>query len=1477
MKIKSQNYFLILAAIVGLCATCYAQNAEAQTQAREGSDEIDSTPAAVLDTIEIPDDSLEACIRRELRKLVPLQPTDPITDTMMLMLTSLECPNKKIKDLTGLQYAKNLGTLKLNDNEIEDISHLAALTKIKVLYLYYNYKIKNISSLQGMTLLENLHLSRNQIASLEPLRGKVNLKILRLRDNEIVALSPLDGLSALETLDLGENLIEVINPLNGLTKLKSLWLDQNQLANDDLENLYGLDSLTTLNLGGNANLTSGKAMQTLADSLAKLDCDKIIWDHCCGINECFESNLFDVVRETLRRFDSTPECINKDDIAKLKELIAKDKGITKLEGLNFAANLEKLFLQENEITDLAPIDSLKRLKVLHLDRNPGIDISLLAELDSLLDLSLDGNAIRDISVINGFRQLARLSINTNAVTDIEALRGRTSLQELSLRQNQISHAEALVNSPQLRFVDLGRNRFKKSDGLANKSNLTKLYLDHNELDELSKLSGLTALTTLRLDSNKIGDEDLRELYRLDALDSLNLSFNTALTDTGMQKLADNLDNLDCDGIIFDRCCGVESYFREANLRERIRVELTKLRDSTYFCINRQDIEKLSTLDASGLGISEIDSIELAKNLRGLNLKNNDIANLAPLSRLRSLDSLRLDQNHIRNITPLETLTSLTRLYLENNTIDDLFYLRNLINLRSLSLKMNALDTADLRQLYKLDNLESLDLSGNPKIRGAAALPAICELVGNLPNLNLSRINWDHDDSTKCQNSAPIAMICEPPEQSVYKCDSVRICVVVRDDDEDLVKVKIVWGDGGESDFPERMPSGTTFRFQHLYQNLGSYKIEAIAEDGLVQGSSVELATVAIVDQDVAPPAFSPPPDTFLAPVKIQINTPTTRGTIHYTLDGRDPTRNDPSILAGDSLQLPVGNPVIKAAVFVEDCDTSEVVSASYRVLLLPKITAISAPSIVDVAHNVAINALVESYAPDFSAFLLYRRGGDSQWFPPAPMIINERNDTLKATIPGSRATSRGLEFSIEIKLKGEVVVRAAESPQAIRVRSSSLTYPRRTSNDEYQMISIPNDPVYASPESIFVKNLGVYDKKDWRLFRWDDNNIDGDSLDFREYTVDDNFDSIATPGKAFWLITKEPKPIVLGPTISVTTASGYSIRLKKGWNQIGNPFNFPVDWSKAERSSREIELVIHHWDSSGYNSSVGQLEPWEGYFLKSNSPGEIIIPPQASTSSSFGEMGDILKISENDWLLQITVNSQSSLDRGNYMGLISGAAKAWDEYDFAEPPLVGNYVSAYFPHRDWEINPGKYAGDFRAASVYGEVWDFEVRASTINEPITIAVANVWHFPSSWTITLHDETGQSSHRLGLNETYRFYPVSVNEPHRFKLVVGVADFDAHDRDFAAIPAQPKLFPNYPNPFNPETRIQYAVPADMFVALKVYDLTGREIRKLVEAYHSPGIYTQRWNGRDATNSPVASGIYFIRMRVGKAVITQKMILQR
>lgn len=85
---------------------------------------------------------------------------------------------------------------------------------------------------------------------------------------------------------------------------------------------------------------------------------------------------------------------------------------------------------------------------------------------------------------------------------------------------------------------------------------------------------------------------------------------------------------------------------------------------------------------------------------------------------------------------------------------------------------------------------------------------------------------------------------------------------------------------------------------------------------------------------------------------------------------------------------------------------------------------------------------------------------------------------------------------------------------------------------------------------------------------------------------------------------------------------------------------------------------------------------------------------------------------------------------------------------------------------------------------------------------------------------------------------------------------------------------LQPNYPNPFNPDTQINYQLPEAGAVTLEVYNAMGQKIRVLEQAYRPAGLHQVNWDGRNDQGHIVAGGVYLYRLTAGTFSQTRRML---
>ncbi len=89
--------------------------------------------------------------------------------------------------------------------------------------------------------------------------------------------------------------------------------------------------------------------------------------------------------------------------------------------------------------------------------------------------------------------------------------------------------------------------------------------------------------------------------------------------------------------------------------------------------------------------------------------------------------------------------------------------------------------------------------------------------------------------------------------------------------------------------------------------------------------------------------------------------------------------------------------------------------------------------------------------------------------------------------------------------------------------------------------------------------------------------------------------------------------------------------------------------------------------------------------------------------------------------------------------------------------------------------------------------------------------------------------------------------------------------------------QLSPNYPNPFNPETTIQFSIPRDGMVKLQIFNLLGQEVVTIFNTNKKAGMHEIKWSGKNANHISVTSGVYFYRLEANGNIKVRKMILLR
>jgi hypothetical protein len=119
----------------------------------------------------------------------------------------------------------------------------------------------------------------------------------------------------------------------------------------------------------------------------------------------------------------------------------------------------------------------------------------------------------------------------------------------------------------------------------------------------------------------------------------------------------------------------------------------------------------------------------------------------------------------------------------------------------------------------------------------------------------------------------------------------------------------------------------------------------------------------------------------------------------------------------------------------------------------------------------------------------------------------------------------------------------------------------------------------------------------------------------------------------------------------------------------------------------------------------------------------------------------------------------------------------------------------------------------------------------------------------------------------------YPADVTFDDLTGADIILSPTDADER--TELPTMTSLGQNYPNPFNAWTMISFALVEPADVTLEVFNIVGQKVTVLADGFYQAGRHDVIWDGRDSGGTPVASGIYYYRLKAGDHSETNRMTL--
>ncbi|MBC7330084.1 hypothetical protein H5T88_06970 [bacterium] len=341
-------------------------------------------------------------------------------------------------------------------------------------------------------------------------------------------------------------------------------------------------------------------------------------------------------------------------------------------------------------------------------------------------------------------------------------------------------------------------------------------------------------------------------------------------------------------------------------------------------------------------------------------------------------------------------------------------------------------------------------------------------------------------------------------------------------------------------------------------------------------------------------------------------------------------------------------------------------------------------------------------------------------------------------------------------------------------------------------------------------------------------------------------------GMAYWLKVGTPTKVDVSksqpqPPTPLSGTTPYSISLDAGWNQIGNPFVYPIDWGSVRVNyggqvkgwldainSGWLRSYIFHWkpEDSSYEWSVSSsysLLPWEGYFIKVAVPCTLIFPsiPARSISASVGDITATARNISADWLIQLVLLSGNVKDEANYIGV-------GKELKIEKPPSpVGTYLNIV---RDGE----SLACDVRSSTAQ-KVWTIEANAPQGGEIIWKGMEKL---PKGLRLYIIDENGNRTY-MGTTSSYkvegkRILKIEAVEGNRKAMITGLR----------VVPQRGGV------------SIAFSLSAEAVVNARVAMASGKVVKVLGQRSLKEGANSLYWDGKDERGNPLPAGIYIIEV---------------
>lgn len=365
-------------------------------------------------------------------------------------------------------------------------------------------------------------------------------------------------------------------------------------------------------------------------------------------------------------------------------------------------------------------------------------------------------------------------------------------------------------------------------------------------------------------------------------------------------------------------------------------------------------------------------------------------------------------------------------------------------------------------------------------------------------------------------------------------------------------------------------------------------------------------------------------------------------------------------------------------------------------------------------------------------------------------------------------------------------------------------------------------------------------------------------------------ETIPTPPRGLGYFLSLNNDIVIQAMDPIELTQAYRIPLTPGWNMIGNPFPFDVDWNGCEveiigdgaipqrlsliqaADQGYVRLQIYRYlpfegDYTWKTAPLGEMLRWSGHWVRALKACTLVVPPLASRSRSVA--GRAAPSLSEGWAMRLTASTADRSSANVFIGASRQANDSIGREDVEKPPVWRSYLRVAVrseDSRDW------LAQDIRKMDSRRKTWIVEVSCDQPDADVSMNWSQELALPNGARLVIEDMltgrkvsmTQESGYRFRMNgQTSRTFKVTAESMVRSRVMIS---------DLSVAPSRARG----------SYDVRYNLTGSALVNVQVTTVSGQAVARLNSGSRSAGSNSVTWNGRNEAGIALPSGAYLVNV---------------